>query len=160
MMMSMVPKSLTSFVTQRKKTIYYSLMLLVIAFALIYFGHIAYKNYKIYSGYEGLSAGGDEEPQIITLYFFYADWCPHCKVAKPEMENIRNNYHNKTVKNYTIQVKNVDCTGESTKNKNLMKEFKVKGYPTVILESGNEKIEFEEKVTYDNIEKFITDVVK
>ena len=44
------------------------------------------------------------------LYFFHADWCPHCKRAKPEWDNIVKNYDNKhTIMGYKGAYRTVLC---------------------------------------------------
>ena len=34
-----------------------------------------------------------------VFIMFYADWCPHCKTAKPAWDEIKTQYENKTIIN-------------------------------------------------------------
>ena len=36
------------------------------------------------------------------LMLFYVDWCPHCKTAKPDWEELKTQYENKTINGYHI----------------------------------------------------------
>ena len=31
----------------------------------------------------------DDESETASLYFFYTEWCPHCKTAKPVWEKLK-----------------------------------------------------------------------
>ena len=43
--------------------------------------------YYVRQNTEGFSSG-----EQCTIYAFVADWCPHCKNAKPAIENLKNNF--------------------------------------------------------------------
>ena len=77
-----------------------------------------------------------------TLYFFYVDWCPHCTDAKKYVfdDSIWNNNESLTNRNNVNLVK-VDCEG-SEKNKELARNNNVKGYPTLVLETNNNKVHY------------------
>ena len=36
------------------------------------------------------------------MKFFYVDWCPHCKTAKPIWEKVKQKYHNKKINNTLV----------------------------------------------------------
>ena len=91
------------------------------------------------------------------VYFFYADWCPHCKKAKPEWDQFVKQYENKTVGTYTIVPIGVDCSeGENP----LIQKYGVDGYPTLIMVKGDQKVDYDAKITFDNMSKFIDDLLK
>ena len=58
------------------------------------------------------------------------------------------------------KIKYVDCSNDSQESKMLMSKYNVQGYPTVIMNVGDEIVEYDNKVTYSNIESFIGDVLK
>ncbi len=103
------------------------------------------------------------EPSDAVLYFFYADWCPHCTRAKeaggpwhtfksrhPDGRVIKNNT--------TIDIKEVDCTDGET-NKSMLKEYNVKGYPTILIVKNGNHYLYDTKPDPDRIEEFIDKVV-
>ena len=51
----------------------------------------------------------------------------------------------------------VDCSeGENP----LIQEYSVDGYPTVILVKGDKRINYDAKITYDNLVKYVEDVLQ
>ena len=95
-----------------------------------------------------------------VLNFFYVDWCPHCKNAKPEVEKLENELNaNNGVLNGTnvkVQVNKINPE-ENTANKEKAEKHNVNAYPTVVIEdnNGNTKAELETGVTLDNLRDFI-----
>ena len=59
--------------------------------------------------------------KVADLYFFYTDWCPHCKRAKPEWDKLKAAVSQGRVNGYKINFYEVDCE----KNKDLADKFKV-----------------------------------
>jgi protein disulfide-isomerase len=91
------------------------------------------------------------------MYFFYADWCPHCKSAKPEWDKFHKQFNNKQIGTYNIVPVGVDCSeGENP----LIQEYGVDGYPTVILVKGDQRVNYDAKITYDNLVKYVEDVLQ
>ena len=63
----------------------------------------------------------------VNLIFIYADWCPHCKNVIPHINRLTDKYSNNN--NVIIDMVN----GEEESNKNTLKKYNVKGYPTILL---------------------------
>ena len=134
-------------------------MLLIFIVALAFIGATVYV-YKSYiapklqatyapnkeyvKGEEGPSKGAD-------LYFFYTDWCPHCKKAKPEWQNLKDTIGDSKVNGYSINFIEVDCE----KEKALADKFKVEGYPTIKLAKGDEVVEYDAKPSTDTLVQFL-----
>lgn len=146
--------SLFSFINTKKSFYTPIILSIIVVFVIIYVTHIMFKSYKI------TNEAFDDEVKDANLYFFYANWCPHCKTAKPEMEKVKNNFNQRTINNHTIKVIEVDCTNDSQESKLLMSKYNVQGFPTVVMSVGNEVVEYDNKVTYNNMETFIADVLK
>ena len=82
------------------------------------------------------------------VYVFVADWCPHCKNAKPAVEELKNNAPANV---------NVNVVNEKDNNsRELMNKYKVRGFPTILLvKADGEVVEFNERVSADNLNSFV-----
>jgi thiol-disulfide isomerase/thioredoxin len=91
-----------------------------------------------------------------VIYFFYADWCPHCKTAKPEWTSFQKAYNNKSVNDYTIKCILVNCTEETAENSKIIQKYSIDSYPTVKMLRDGTIIDFDSKITEGSLEQFIT----
>ncbi len=98
--------------------------------------------------------------EIITVYFFTADWCPHCRNAKPAIDQFQKEYHDTKINNKKISITRVDCTDSEIKDvAKQIDHFNVTSFPTVKIQDSNGKIfEFDAKITNDNLENFVKTV--
>ena len=94
-----------------------------------------------------------------TLMLFYVDWCPHCKTAKPEWDQIKEQYQGREINGYTIIITEHNCTEESAGNDELLNKYKIEGYPTIKLLKDNQVIEFDAKPSKDNLEQFLNTAI-
>jgi len=116
---------------------------------------------------------------ITAIYFFHVDWCPHCIKAIPEWNSFVETYNNKEVSGYLVQCYDIDCTddngevtvqfdpnnGNSTgmkptpvKISQLIKRYNIDSYPTIKLTKDDNVVDFEAKVTKQNLIQFVTNV--
>ena len=78
-------------------------------------------------------------PQLVTSTLdpwfikFYAPWCHHCQALAPTWANLARQMRGK------LNVAEVNCDVE----KKLCKDANVKGYPTILLVRGSERIEYD-----------------
>ena len=73
-------------------------------------------------------------PSGINLKVFYADWCGHCNAAKPEFTALEQTLTDSpTINNKTVDVQLVN----EAEHGDIVAEYGVKGYPTIILDQGN-----------------------
>jgi len=93
------------------------------------------------------------------IMFFFADWCPHCKKAKPHWEEVKQSYSGKVVNGYTMVFTEVDCSKETEDMKKTTAEYEIEGYPTIKLIKDGQVIEYDAKPDKDTLEKFISTVV-
>ena len=56
---------------------------------------------------------GETDDKNAELLFFYADWCPHCKTAKPAWNDLKSEYENRTINGYKVIFTDIDCTNET-----------------------------------------------
>ena len=86
------------------------------------------------------------------IYFFYTNWCPHCKTAKPVWQKFKEHIdakgHASGVKVNFIEV---DCE----KDHDTADKFKVTGYPTIKMLYKNKIIEYDAKPHQDNLQQFL-----
>jgi len=65
----------------------------------------------------------------VWLVKFYAPWCGHCKKLEPIFNHVAQALHDSP-----IRVAKVDCTRFTT----VAQEYKIQGYPTILLIKGEE----------------------
>jgi thiol-disulfide isomerase/thioredoxin len=114
---------------------------------------VGYKENSEHIPVDGMSSNEAE------ILLFSTTWCPHCKSAKPIWEEVKNEYKGKTVNGYTIIFTEVDCTNESPEVTKMMDRYKIEGFPTIKLIKNGQVIEFDAKVSKENLEKFINTAV-
>jgi thiol-disulfide isomerase/thioredoxin len=105
---------------------------------------------------QGEEGNGSKEAELM---FFYVDWCPHCKTAKPDWEEVKSEYENKTINGYRIIFTEINCTNESEEVEKLMNKYKIEGYPTIKLLKDGQIIEYDAKPSKDTIIKFLDNVL-
>ena len=114
-------------------------------FALCYL----YRQYASRRNVEGLANQG----KSAKLMYFYADWCPHCKKAKPHWEKCVKSNDGKKFGDYTLTTEEVDC---SEGRPAQMEEYGVDGFPTIILDKGNsDHVQYNKAVTSDGLNDFL-----
>jgi hypothetical protein len=136
--------------------------IIFIVFLVILFSYIGYNWYKKYYKYEkdvkqfSDVANTNTRKKEAQVLFFFADWCPHCKKAKPEWEQFKEEYHGKDVNGYSISCQSIDCTkDQDQKTATLIEEYKIESYPTIIMIVGENKINYESKVTKSGLEQLV-----
>jgi len=133
------------------------IVLLVILFSYIgYYGYKRYyKNAQEVKDFSDV-ANTNTRKKEAEVYFFFADWCPHCKRAKPEWEQFKKEYNGKVVNEYTITCIPVDCTDEKDqKSATLIAQYKIESYPTIIMLVDNNKIDYDAKVSKSGLEQLV-----
>ena len=103
-----------------------------------------------------VKAGSSKDAEIM---FFYANWCPHCKAAKPHWEELKEEYQGKNINGYTLVFTDIDCTEETPDVKEKTNEYEIEGYPTIKLVKDGQVVDYDAKPTKDTLEKFITTVL-
>ena len=99
------------------------------------------------------------EQKEAELLFFYVDWCPHCKTAKPAWNDLKAEYENKTINGYKVIFTDIDCTNETAEVTQLMDQYKIEGYPTIKLLKDGQVIEYDAKPSKDTLEQFLKTVL-
>lgn len=89
------------------------------------------------------------------LMLFYVDWCPHCKTAKPEWEQVKSEYDGKVVNGSKILFTEINCTDETPEVEKMISQYKIEGYPTIKLVKNGQVIDFDAKPTKSTLTQFI-----
>jgi thiol-disulfide isomerase/thioredoxin len=113
------------------------------------------------------SGGGDSEEKYkeARLMYFYADWCPHCKAAKPHVDEIKSIYDasssGKRVNDYAIYFEYVDCSDSNDAVViEKMDKYNVEGFPTIKLKYDGKVADMDAKPDKETIELFLNTMLK
>ena len=90
-----------------------------------------------------------------NLYYFYTDWCPHCKSSMEVWDSIENNIE---FDKFNLNFFKIEC--DDKKNKATVKEFNIKEYPTIILLLNGKKYIYDADLNTESINKFLIAVYK
>lgn len=101
------------------------------------------------------SSSSGSSTKDAEILFFYADWCPHCKQAKPEWAKFKEEHHETEVNGYRILCIDVNCTSELGESGQLIKTYDVEGFPTIKMKANGKIIEYEAKVSKQNLDLFV-----
>lgn len=129
----------------------------IIAFLYYYYYIVPETNSKYKPNSEQISI--DDNGNSAELLFFYADWCPHCKTAKPIWNDLKTEYQNKTINGYHVVFTEINCSEESAEVEKLMNQYNVEGYPTIKLLKDGQVIEYDAKPSKDTLTQFLNTVL-
>lgn len=122
--------------------------------------------YYIYTKYFSKSFGKTIEnmenqsgDKTAELMLFHVDWCPHCKTAKPEWDQVKAEYQNKSINGYNVMFNEINCTDETPDKVKMIETYKIEGYPTIKLVKDNQVIDFDAKPTKETLTKFLNTVL-
>ena len=101
----------------------------------------------------------DGSTKNAELLFFFADWCPHCKTAKPIWNDLKAQYENKTINGYKVIFTEVNCSEETAEVDKMMNQYNVEGYPTIKLLKDGQVIEYDAKPSKDTLNQFLNTVL-
>ncbi len=94
---------------------------------------------------------GNTDLEYVDMYFFYTEWCPHCKTAKPVWYDFKKQMDGKQVNGIKINFYEVDCDKDSE----TADKFNVKGFPTIKMLKGKQIIEYDAKPSSDTLHEFV-----
>lgn len=99
----------------------------------------------------GISRGVEDSAD---LYYFYTEWCPHCKKARPVMNKLKEylEQNNNQVAGVRVNMIEVDCEKDTA----TAEKFGVEGYPTIKLVHQRKVIEYDAKPDLEILQQFLT----
>jgi len=92
-----------------------------------------------------VQTGGAAKTEI---YLFKADWCGHCKAFKSVWEKLQQDLSSK----YTF------ITVDADKDEQIIKKWKIQGFPTIIKKVGDKATEYVGQRDEESVKQFIEDV--
>lgn len=94
---------------------------------------------------------GFEDTESYKFIMYYAPWCGHCKVAKPEFMKLGDN---QTISDKNVTIRAIDPKEQPTE---VMEGVKVRGYPTIHLYGPDNKLveEYKGERTVDSFLQFL-----
>jgi thiol-disulfide isomerase/thioredoxin len=156
--------SSSSFINKLKDFISKLKLKSVVVFILIIF--LLFVIYYMYTKYFSNGLGKTIEnmenqsgDKTAELMLFHVDWCPHCKTAKPEWDQVKAQYDNKSINGYKVMFTEINCTDETPEKVKMIETYKIEGYPTIKLVKDNQVIDFDAKPTKDTLTKFLNTVL-
>jgi thiol-disulfide isomerase/thioredoxin len=148
---------------QPYKTLFFFTFLVILFGLISYFIYTKYlSNYINDRKYTDV-ANSMSRDDGLQIYFFYADWCPHCKNAKPDWNNFRSQVEGtQTASGYKVRTVAVDCTNLDTdiESAQLVKEYDITGFPTVFAMKDNKRIDYDAKVDLTSLNQFLNVISK
>lgn len=105
---------------------------------------------------EDQDSSSNNQEQVATLYYFYTNWCPYCKKARPVIDDLKSELENKTFNNNRVIIQEVDCETDSS----TAEKFKIEGYPTIKLVSEDGTVyDYDAKPNVDTLLQFLNEVL-
>jgi thiol-disulfide isomerase/thioredoxin len=132
-----------------------ALVVILLLIALYIYNNQSRNSSQMIENFENES----DDKRTAELMFFSVDWCPHCKTAKPEWEQLKAEYKDKTINGYDIIFTDIDCTKETPQVEKLMNTYKIEGYPTIKLLKDGQVIDYDAKPSKDTLVKFLNTVL-
>ena len=127
---------------------------LVILFLIATF--VIYKKFVLKGGKKNYVANKEYNSEEVgiqsaDIYFFYTEWCPHCKTAKPIWFDFKKQMEGERINGIKLHFFEVDCD----KDTETSDKFKVKGFPTIKLVKGKQTIEYDAKPSVATLREFV-----
>jgi thiol-disulfide isomerase/thioredoxin len=91
-----------------------------------------------------------------NFLMFYTDWCPHCTHAKPEFKKVMDKCSSGELNGKKIVVKMINAE----ENKDIAREYKVEGYPTLIFTKDGKNYTYEGNRTSDDMMSYLETMLR
>ena len=133
------------------------ILIVLICIVFVFTSLFIYRRYvggslsKKYVTNNEFKKNGDDDDDTADIYFFYTEWCPHCKTAKPIWADFKQQMSGQKINGITLNFFEVDCD----KDTSTSDKFNVKGFPTIKLMRGNQIIEYDAKPSTANLIEFV-----
>jgi thiol-disulfide isomerase/thioredoxin len=148
---------LKDFTCKMKLTNVLMIFLAILLIIVIYYIYTKYFSKGFGRTIENMeNQSGDKTAELML---FHVDWCPHCKTAKPEWDQVKAEYQNKSINGYKVMFNEINCTDETADKVKMIETYKIEGYPTIKLIKDTQVIDFDAKPTKETLGKFLNTVL-
>lgn len=142
-----------------KRNIMIVALLIVFTGILVYF-YSKFSKKRKESSYEGNVSNANMREKTADIFFFHADWCPHCLKALPTWKTFVDAYDKKVVNGYKLNCiggrGGIDCSNEDDpKTEEIRKKYNVNSFPTLKMNKDDTVIDFGAKISAENLSKFV-----
>jgi len=86
------------------------------------------------------------EETTVKVFNFNTEWCGYSKQFQPIWDKFQSKHKN----NKSVRIMDVKC--DQKKNENLCNKYEVPGYPSIIFEKGNQKIDYQGPRSLEGLE--------
>jgi hypothetical protein len=135
-----------------------ALVVIILLTALYIYNNQQTKSQQMRENFENGTANKSDD-KTAEFKFFWVEWCPHCKTAKPEWDKLKAEYTNKQINGYNLIFTDIDCTKTTAEIEKQMDVYNIEAYPTFKLIKGNQVIDFDAKPIKDTFVKFLNTVL-
>jgi thiol-disulfide isomerase/thioredoxin len=156
---------------------YYTPILIIVLLGLFgYIGYIVYDKYikkmKATEGNDDIANKQGADTISVQLKLYHVDWCPHSNAIMSEWNMFKDEYNNKIMNGYKLEVEDVNLTNEdgskddnenypkSSSVKKIIADNKIEAYPTIKMYKNKEVIDFDAKVTVNNLEQMVETILR
>tara|TARA_Y100000748_G_C15467176_1_gene477360 strand:+ start:1000 stop:1488 length:489 start_codon:yes stop_codon:yes gene_type:complete len=150
-------KETIKYLIDNKITLIFGIFWLFVTIILSYVTYNTYikpliSKHKLNKEFVNDNINNDED---ILIMYFYTEWCPYCKKAKPEWNKFEEHINNiKKNIDYNIKLVIINCD----EKKDIADKYDINGYPTIKLIYKEKEYDFDAKVTKDNLIKFLESI--
>lgn len=88
----------------------------------------------------------------VSFSMYYADWCGHCKTAKPEFAKLGST---QTIGDQVVHIKMVNPETHPDEAKGV----DIRGFPTIVLKNGDKIVEYSGQRKYSDFLSFLQENV-
>lgn len=132
-----------------------ALVCILLLVALYFYNNKSVKSQYAKENFEN----GSSDKKTAEFKFYWVEWCPHCKTAKPEWDKLKAEYTNKPINGYNVIFTDIDCTKQTAEIEKQMEIYHIEAYPTFKLIKEGQVIDFDAKPIKDTFVKFLNTVL-
>jgi thiol-disulfide isomerase/thioredoxin len=146
----------TSIIKRFIKPYYYTILIVSLIIIFILIAVFVYNRHTATENFDMANDSQREDGIELSVYFFRADWCPHCKKAEPEWNSFSQTNNGKILQGYKINCVDVNCTNEEDSDvTTYINKFNIQGYPTIKMIKDGKTIDFESRITTSSLNTFL-----
>ena len=149
-------------VSNKRNILIVTMLILFVSIALYFSINILRKNKDVM--YIKDVSNANRREKSADVLFFHTDWCPHCVKALPTWKTFVDTYDKKVVNGYKVNCvggrNGIDCSNaEEPKTDEMRKKYKINSFPSLKMVKDDLVIDFDAKITTDNLGKFVNSVL-